>query len=51
MEKTHKLSKDFITQVLEQEYANAQETLQSLMSEKIKARIRQTQKTLSREGK
>lgn len=44
MEKTKQLSNKFVNQILEQEYAPAQQTIQELVNEKLKKRISAAQK-------
>lgn len=51
MEQIQKTAKDFISNVLDQEYAKAQEQLQKLVDEKIKQRIRTVAEKLDPVGK
>lgn len=44
MSKIKEQTKQFISSVLDQEYAKAQEQLQQIVSEKVKERIRQVSK-------
>jgi hypothetical protein len=47
MEKSKQLTKQFVSNVMEQEYAKAQEILQHLVNEKIKQKIRKAKDALN----